>query len=334
VRILVTGGAGYVGSFTARHLLERNHEVVVLDDLSRGHREAVPDDVLVVGEIADRPSVTRLLEERRIEAVVHFAAESLVGESIRDPRRYYRNNVTATLALLETLLDCGVPRLVFSSTCAVYGETEHTPLTEETPLAPANPYAFTKLVIERMIGDLARAHGLGHVILRYFNAAGGSADGTHGEDHRPETHLIPLVLGSPLSGEPLEVFGDDYATPDGTCIRDYVHVEDLAVAHELALGACPGPGDAERGRIYNVGTGIGHSVLDVIGAAERVTGAAVPYRVTARRPGDAPRLVADPSRLQNDLGWKPAYTHLDQLVTTAWAWHESHPNGYGGSGSG
>ncbi len=310
-----------------RHLLSSGHDVVVLDDLSRGHRGSVPEDVLVIGDIADRELVTGLLKERRIEAVVHFAAESLVGESVRDPRRYYRSNVTASLALLETMLDCDVRRIVFSSSCSVYGETE-SPLSEETSLAPESPYAFSKLVIERMIGDLSRAEGLGHVILRYFNAAGASADGTHGEDHDPETHLIPLVMQTVLGQRSLEVYGDDYPTPDGTCIRDYVHVEDLARAHEVALEGCPSPDGEAQGRIYNVGTGGGHSVLEVIRSVERAAGASPPYRVVARRPGDAPRLVADATRLRNELGWKPVYTDLDGLVETAWHWHREHPNGY------
>jgi UDP-glucose 4-epimerase len=330
VRILVTGGAGYVGSFAARHLARAGHQVVVLDDLSRGHRGAVPADMLVVGAIEDRPLLSRLLADRRIEAVLHFAAASQVGESVADPKLYYRNNVVHTLGLLETMLEHGVRRIVFSSTCAIYGEAQSATLAEDSPERPESPYAFTKLVIERMIRDFARAYGMGFVLLRYFNAAGAAPDGSHGEDHHPESHLIPLVLQTLLGQRPeLQVFGDDYPTPDGTCIRDYIHVEDLASAHELAVRACPDGVEPSGGMLFNIGTGTGASVLDVIRAAEQVTGRRVPRRVVARRPGDPPRLVAAASRLREELGWRPRYEDLTTIVEHAWAWHRTHPKGYG-----
>jgi UDP-glucose 4-epimerase len=329
MRILVTGGAGYVGGFAARHLLEAGHEVVIVDDLSRGHSEAVPADRLVVGDAGDRALIVRLLAEHRTEAVMHFAASAYVGESVTDPARYWRNNVANTLELLLAMRDCDVRRIVFSSSCAIYGEKAEMPLVEEAPPAPDSPYAFTKFAVERMIRDFARAYGLGHVLLRYFNACGAQPDGTHGEDHRPETHLIPILLQALLGQrECVDLYGDDYPTPDGTCIRDYVHVEDLARAHELAVRACPEPGASPDGSVFNVGTGTGHSVLEVIHAVERVAGKKVPYRVVGRRPGDVPRLVASPDRIRHELGWRPEHAALDDVVRSAWTWHASHPDGY------
>jgi UDP-glucose 4-epimerase len=328
VHVLVTGGAGYVGSFAVRELLASGHEVVVLDDLSQGHRDAVRPDLLTVGDVADRALVGSLLREHRIEAVMHFAAATSVEESVRLPLRYYQNNVVATLALLETMLEHEVRRIVFSSSAAVYGEPESSPIEEDAPKEPTHPYGLTKLVVERMIQDFSRAYGLAHVLLRYFNASGASVDGSHGEDHDPETHLIPIVLQVPLGQrEALQVYGDDYPTPDGSCVRDYVHVEDLARAHELALQACAAAG-APEGRIYNIGTGTGHSVLEVIRSVERVTGQPVPYRVSPRRAGDPPRLVASSRRIREELGWKPAHEELDSIVASAWAWHQAHPAGY------
>jgi UDP-glucose-4-epimerase GalE len=329
VRVLVTGGAGYVGSFTSRALLRAGHEVVVLDIRSRGRRDSLPGDTPLVVDGIDSAAVGTVLEEHGIEAVLHFAAFLEVGESVTNPRLYYRNNVAATLTLLETMMEHDVRRLVFSSTCAVYGEAEGETLSEDLPTRPASPYAFTKLAIETMIRDFSRAYGLGHVLLRYFNAAGGAETGEHGEDHRPETHLIPLVLQN-VAGrrDRLHVYGDDYPTPDGTCVRDYVHVEDLATAHELALRACPNPSGPDQGRVYNVGTGSGQSVLDVIRSAGRVTGERVRYDVAGRRPGDPPRLVASAGRLRDELGWKPLRTEVDDIVASAWAWHRSHPEGY------
>lgn len=329
MRILVTGGAGYVGGFAARHLLAAGHDVVVVDNLCTGHREVAPTEVLVVGDIGDRALLQRVFSEHRIEAVMHFAASAYVGESVRDPRSYYRNNVANTLTLLEAMLDQDIKRLVFSSTCAVYAETEQMPLREDAPQDPVSPYAFSKLAIERMIRDFSRSYGLDYVLLRYFNAAGASPDGAHGEDHRPETHLLPLALKTVLGRQQeLLVFGTDYPTPDGTCIRDYVHVEDLAVAHELALRVISTGEKSQGGHVFNIGTGTGHSVMEVLGAVERVTGQPVPFEVTERRPGDTPRLVASSEKIRRELGWKPRYEELDQIAATAWEWHRRHPDGY------
>jgi UDP-glucose 4-epimerase len=329
LRILVTGGAGYVGGFTARHLLAQGHEVVVLDDLSQGHRRAIDEELLVVGNIADRELVSGLLRDRRLEAVMHFAASAYVGVSMSDPLPYWRNNVANGLALLESMLECGVRRIVFSSTCSLYGEAAEMPLSEEALVQPANTYAFTKHAIEQMIRDFSRAYGLSYALLRYFNASGADPEGRHGEDHDPETHLIPLVIQSVLGQrERLEVFGDDYPTPDGTCVRDYVHVEDLARAHELALGQLPDPGEPAGGLVCNLGTGAGSSVLEVIRSVERVTGRQVPFAVTGRRPGDVPRLVAGADRARQELGWEARYRDIDAIVETAWAWHRQHPRGY------
>ncbi|MFQ5514796.1 MAG: UDP-glucose 4-epimerase GalE [Myxococcota bacterium] len=323
MRVLVTGGAGYVGGFAARHLVATGHDVTVLDDLCNGHRAALPAELLVEGDIGDRDTVAKLLRERRIEAVMHFAAHAMVRESIEDPRIYYRNNVAKSLALLEAMLEQGVRRIVFSSTCAVYAESPDAPLDEDGPLDPVSPYAFSKLAIERMIRDFAGAYGLEYALLRYFNAAGGSEDGAHGEDHRPETHLIPLALGAAAGRRPpLQVFGADHPTPDGTCIRDYVHVEDLARVHAAVLerpGSC----------LFNVGTGRGHSVLEVLRAVERVAGRAVPHRIGPRRAGDPARLVASCHRLEKQLGWTPHYADLNAIVASAWAWHQRNPDGYG-----
>ncbi len=336
MRILVTGGAGYVGSFAARYLVASGHDVVVLDNLCQGHRGAVNEHLLVVGDIADTALIRSLLDEHRIEAVMHFAAATNVAESVENPRYHYRNNTVNTLGLLETMIDCGVRKMVFSSTAATYGAGEEgagetTPLQEDAAKNPVCPYGYSKLAIEWMIQDFSRAYGLSYAILRYFNAAGASPDGAFGEDHRPETHLIPLIIEA-VQGkrEHVDLYGDDYETRDGTCLRDYVHVEDLAQAHEIALETCPEPGDRAGGRIMNVGTGTGNTVMEVVRAVERVTGRKVPYRVTGRRPGDPARLVASADRLLA-LGWKPRFGRIEQVVETAWAWHSSHPEGYGGS---
>ena len=327
MRLLVTGGAGYVGGFTARHLAASGHEVHVIDDLSAGHPEAAPPGSLTVCGIHERERIAALIRDRRIEAVLHFAAFTSVADSVRKPEAYWRNNVAGTLALLEAMRDGGAERIVFSSTAAVFGETSAMPLAETAPLAPASPYATTKLAVERMLADFARAHGLRHVALRYFNAAGASADGAHGEHHEPETHLIPIVLQTLLGlRDRLTVYGHDFATPDGTCIRDYVHVADLADAHSRALDwtarAAPGAGEA-----INLGTGTGHSVLEVTRATERVTGRSVRFEIGERRPGDTARLVAGRERAQRVLGWVPRAS-LDEILTSAWEWHRRNPRGY------
>ena len=328
MNILVTGGAGYVGSAAARLLVASGHTVVALDNLSEGHRSAAPPGTLVEGDLSDSALLARLLREHGVEAVMHFAGSTYVGVSMSDPAGYWRNNVANTLGLLEAMREAGVGRIVFSSTCAVFGETAEMPLSEDAPIRPESTYAFTKHAIEQMIGDFSRAYELRFVLLRYFNASGASADGAHGEDHKPETHLIPLVIQTVLGQRAsLQVYGTDYPTPDGTCIRDYVHVDDLARAHQsaiLRLADLNGP----AGRAYNLGTGTGSSVLEVLEAVERVTGKPVPREVAPRRAGDTPRLVAGSARACSELDWSPQYAQLDEVVATAWAWHRAHPDGY------
>lgn len=327
MRILVSGGAGYVGSHAVRLLERAGHDVWVYDNLSRGHRGAVPPGRLIEGELADRGRLTAALRERSIDAVMHFAAFALVGESVADPGLYYQNNVVGSLSLLEAMRDAGVRRIVFSSTTATYGAPERVPIVEDEPQRPINPYGFTKLVIEQALADYAAAYGFGYAALRYFNASGASPEGGLGEDHAPESHLIPLVLQVALGQRPhITVFGNDYPTPDGTCIRDYVHVDDLGQAHLLALDRLE-PGTALK---LNLGTGRGHSVLEVIEACRRVTGHPIPVVQGARRPGDPPLLVADASRARALLGWQPRYAGIDEIVATAWAWHRAHPQGYAG----
>ncbi|HOX25061.1 MAG TPA: UDP-glucose 4-epimerase GalE [Candidatus Krumholzibacteria bacterium] len=325
MRILVTGGAGFIGSVTAALLLEQDHEVEVLDDLSTGHREAVPGPArLHVGSLHDGGLLDRVFA-RPFDAVVHFAAFSQVGESVRDPLRYWRNNVGGTIALLARVARGGAGRFVFSSSAAVYGEPPLVPIGEDAPLCPVNPYGRTKLAMEQAIADAAAAAGFAAVALRYFNAAG-AWDG-RGEDHDPETHLIPRLLRSLLvPGETFAVYGDDYPTPDGTCVRDYIHVRDLAEAHALALAWADGPGVTA----LNLGTGDGHSVHDIVRAAGRVTGRVVAPPVQPRRPGDPARLVAANRRARDLLGWRPRRSDVDTLLADAWAWHSAHPRGYAG----
>lgn len=317
--VLVTGGAGYVGSFTVRALLARGEKVVVLDDLSRGHAESVPQAAtLVVADLRDHAATEKALRGRDFDAVLHFAANAYVGESVTDPRRYWENNLGGTLNLLAVMLDRGVKRIVFSSTCAVYGEPAVAALTEDMPHAPVNPYGRTKSVVESVLRDYDAAFAFRSFRLRYFNAAGSDAAGTTGEDHEPETHLIPLAIRAARDGKPLQVFGTDWPTPDGTCIRDYVHVEDLAAAHVAAVDRLRAghPGDA-----LNLGTGRGTSVLEVIHAVERVGGVKVPWVAAPRRPGDPPRLVAAPGRAAEVLGWRPHHMSIEDTVRTAWAWY-------------
>jgi UDP-glucose 4-epimerase len=326
MRVLVTGGAGYVGSHAVRALLAAGHDVVVFDNLSTGHRAAVqPPARLIVGELADRRRLGELLGAERYDAVMHFAASIEVGESVRDPLRYYDNNVASTIALLRAMQQAGVRRIVFSSSCATYGVPPRMPITEDMPQRPASPYARAKLAVEWALADSAAAWGLGFAAMRYFNAAGAAADATIGEDHDPETHLIPNILKVALGQLPeVAVFGSDYPTPDGTCIRDYVHVEDLADAHVRALAALR-EGEA---RYYNCGTGRGSSVRQAIESARRVTGHDIPVRERPRRPGDVPVLCADPTLIERELGWRPRHTDLSEIVATAWAWHQTHPRGF------
>jgi UDP-glucose 4-epimerase len=325
MRILVTGGAGYIGSHTVRLLLSHLHDVWVYDSLVAGHRAAVPADRLIVADLRDVDRLDHVLIAHRIEAVVHFAAFAYVGESVTDPAKYYQNNLINSLNLLERMRRAGVKRLVFSSTCATYGLPERQPLTEDMPQNPVNPYGNTKLAFERALADYSAAYGLGYAALRYFNAAGASADGTLGEDHNPETHLIPRVIWA-AQGKiaHIDVFGTDYPTPDGTCIRDYVHVEDLAEAHRLVLDKLE-PG---KGLAYNVATGQGSSVREVIRTVEEVTGRKVPVREDPRRAGDPAELTAAGDKIRGELGWTPKYATLRSIVETAWNWHRTHPDGY------
>ncbi|MHC4470722.1 MAG: UDP-glucose 4-epimerase GalE [Planctomycetota bacterium] len=326
-RILVTGGAGYIGSHTVKALRAVGLEPVVIDDLSEGHREALPPDVeLVVGDVGSREVLDGVLADRSIAAVVHFAARCYVGESVTDPRLYYRKNLVTTLGLVEALVDHGVAGVLFSSTCSVYGETGHDDLPEDLPRAPVNPYGRTKAAIEWLLEDFSCAYPLRHVILRYFNAAGADPDGELGEDHDPETHLVPLVIREALAGGgALSVFGTDYPTPDGTCIRDYIHVTDLADAHVRGVRHLLEGGESD---VLNLGTGRGHSVLDVIRAVEARAGREIPHRLVDRRPGDPARLVARPGRAREVLGWEPRHSSLEEIVETAYRWYESHPEGY------
>jgi UDP-glucose-4-epimerase GalE len=325
VNILVTGGAGYVGSACLRYILSKGHDALAYDNLIQGHREAVPDGRLIQGDIGDTPMLIRTMRELHADAVMHFAAATCVGESVENPEYHYRNNIGGTLSLLNAMREAGVRRLLFSSTCATYGLNPRLPMDETALQDPCSPYARTKLTVEWMIRDFARAYGLGFTLLRYFNAAGASPDGRHGEDHHPENHIIPLVLQVALGTRPrILMFGNDYPTPDGTCIRDYVHVDDLATAHVLAIEATT----SRTAEVYNVGTGKGNSVIEVIRACREVTGTEIAYNVTDRRPGDAPALVADPVKLRSGLGWQPQYTQILDIVATAWQWHRSHPQGY------
>jgi len=325
MRILVTGGAGYVGSHCVPHLLRAGHEVVVYDNLFQGHREAVPAGLLVEGDLNDPARLAFVMRERQIEAVMHFAALALVGESVQKPELYYRNNVIGSFNLLDAMRECGVRKIVFSSTTATYGTPEKMPIAETTPQQPINPYGFSKLVVERMLDDFSAAHAFGFAAMRYFNAAGASADGSIGEDHTPESHLIPIVLQVALGQRPnINVFGNDYPTPDGTCVRDYVHVDDLATAHLAALARLQ-PGKSIK---VNLGTGRGYSVQEVIAACRQITGHSIPTVAAPRRPGDPPELIADASLARQLLDWTPRHTTIESIVESAWRWHQSHPRGY------
>ncbi|HEV7603385.1 MAG TPA: UDP-glucose 4-epimerase GalE [Candidatus Limnocylindrales bacterium] len=327
-RILVTGGAGYVGSVSAEALVAAGHHVVVLDDLTTGHRSAVPADArLHVGTYGDADGTARLLAAERIEAILHCAARSLVGESIADPSRYYRDNVAGGVALLEAARTAGVGRVVFSSTAAVYGIPDSTPIPEEAPLRPINPYGESKRTFESALAWYGRAYGIRSVSLRYFNVAG--ATDTLGEAHDPETHLIPNVLAAAEGRLELTVFGDDYPTPDGTCIRDYIHVGDLAEAHLRAIEAtAPGDPRTDEALVCNLGNGGGFSVREVLTAAEAAVGRPIRYAIGPRRPGDPPVLVARSERALEVLGWRPAKPSLKEMVGSAWEWRRSHPGGY------
>lgn len=347
MRVLVTGGAGYIGSHAVRALSRAGHQPLVLDNLVYGHAEQVEQVLkvpLIRGQVGDRPLLDALLvgshpalagtafEGRSIEAVLHFAAYAYVGESVQDPAKYYRNNLGDTLTLLEALVAGAAPiPIVFSSTCATYGVPQQMPITEEHPQAPINPYGTTKWMVERMLSDFAAAYGLPSVIFRYFNAAGADPDGDLGEDHNPETHLIPLVLDAMSGRRPyLQIFGDDYPTPDGTCIRDYIHVGDLADAHVLGLERLLRLREREEAvrapLIYNLGNGTGYSVQQVIETAKAVTGRGLLAHVAPRRSGDPAQLVASAGKAHSELGWRPRYPDLATIIEHAWAWHQRKPD--------
>lgn len=314
-RILVTGGAGYIGSHTVRLLLARGYDVTVVDDLSKGYRHNVPPERLYELDIRNGSALTELLRQMRFDAVVHFAAFIAVGESMREPARYFGNNVGGSMELLGAMAAAGVKRMVFSSTAAVYGTPHASPIREDFPIQPMSPYGESKAMVERLLRWFDQIHGLTSVCLRYFNASGADPEGRLGEEHVPETHLIPLVFRAIQTGQPITVFGDDYGTPDGTCIRDYIHVDDLAQAHILALEYLLEGGASEH---FNVGTGAGSTVMEVIRAAEEVTGRKVPYVVGPRRAGDPAALVAASDRLRGALGWNPQYAGLKTIVEHAW----------------
>jgi UDP-glucose 4-epimerase len=335
-KVLVAGGAGYIGSFAVRALLAAGREVVVFDSLAQGHREAIdrlaavtPDGAarlsLVIGDVRDRALVREVLVTHGVDAVMHFAAWLLVGESVSRPVEYYENNVSGTLGVLGAMADTGVTQFIFSSTAATFGEPQTAPIDEDHPQRPINTYGETKLAIERALPHFERAYGLRSVVLRYFNAAGADPDGLLGEHHDPEVHLIPRAIDAVLGGEPLAIFGDDYPTPDGTCLRDYVHVVDLADAHVRALAHLSNGGSS---RAYNLGIGRPFSVKEVLSTVERVTGSPVPHRVEARRPGDPAVLYASNARIRRDLGWEPRFGELEAIVDSAWQWRRRHRRGY------
>jgi len=314
-KILVTGGAGYIGSHTVRSLLQQGHDVTVVDNLSRGHRHNVPADRLHQMDVADTKALAQLMAEKECQAVVHFAGFIAVGESMREPARYFGNNVCGSLSLLDAMARAGVRHIVFSSTAAVYGNPHATPILESFPIQPVNAYGESKVMVETLLRWFDEIHRLTSVCLRYFNASGADPEGVLGEEHDPETHLIPLLLRAVKTGRPATIFGDDYATADGTCIRDYIHVYDLAQAHILALEYLIGGGVSEK---FNVGTGTGHSVMEIVRAVEDVTGRKVPYTVGPRREGDPPSLVAASDKLRRELGWSPQYKDLRTIVEHAW----------------
>ncbi|MFC6232198.1 UDP-glucose 4-epimerase GalE [Paenibacillus allorhizosphaerae] len=324
--ILVTGGAGYIGSHTVAELLDKGEQVVIVDNLQQGHRDALLGGKLYAGDLRDADFMDTVFKENEIDAVIHFAANSLVGESMQNPGKYYHNNVYGTLCLLEKMNEYGVKKIVFSSTAATYGEPENVPILETDRTLPTNAYGETKLAMEKMMRWFDTAHGIKHVSLRYFNAAGAHEGGRIGEDHSPETHLVPLVLQVALGQRPhISVFGDDYATADGTCIRDYIHVTDLADAHILAVEKLRAGGESG---IYNLGSGTGFSVKQVIEIARSVTGHPIPAVIEARRAGDPATLIASSERARVELGWKPKRDSMEQIIASAWKWHQAHRDGY------
>ena len=327
MRILVLGGAGYIGSHTALELVKAGNEVVIADNLVTGYRKAIPEGAkFYEGDIRDFDFLNKLFQQEKIDAVIHFAAYSLVGESVTNPLKYYDNNLYGTKVLLEAMVKNNVGKIVFSSTAATYGEPENIPILESDRTCPTNPYGETKLAMEKMFKWTAEAHGLRYVSLRYFNACGADESGTIGEAHNPESHLIPLILQVPNGKrETISIYGTDYDTPDGTCIRDYIHVTDLAQAHILAVQYLNNGGESD---IFNLGNGVGYSVREVIETARKVTGHPIPATETSRRAGDPARLVASSEKAKSVLGWKPVHDSLEEIIASAWNWHKNHPNGY------
>lgn len=327
MKLLVLGGAGYIGSHTATELLDNGHEVVIADNLVTGYREAVPEKATFYqGDLRDKDFLVDLLKKEKVDAVIHFAAFSLVGESVTNPLKYYENNLYGTKVLLDAMIETGVDKIVFSSTAATYGEPENIPILESDRTCPTNPYGETKLAMEKMISWAAKAHGLHFVSLRYFNACGAHKSGKIGEAHNPESHLIPLVLQVPNGKrEFVSIYGNDYDTPDGSCIRDYIHVTDLAKAHILAVEYLMNGGESD---IFNLGNGIGYSVKEVIETARRVTGHPIPAKEEARRAGDPARLVASGEKARKILGWEPEIKDLADIISSAWKWHKAHRDGY------
>ncbi|NLM76278.1 MAG: UDP-glucose 4-epimerase GalE [Clostridiaceae bacterium] len=324
--VLVTGGAGYIGSHMVAELLDNKENVVVFDNLEKGHRKAVLGGKFYEGDLRDKEALDKVFKENDIEAVIHFAAASLVGESVTNPVKYYNNNVYGTLCLLEKMKEYNVDKIIFSSTAATYGEPENVPILESDRTLPTNPYGESKLAVEKMLKWCDRAYGIRYTALRYFNAAGAHTSGEIGEDHRPETHLIPIILEVALGKrETIQIFGDDYDTPDGTCIRDYIHVMDLVNAHLLALNRLRNGG---KSTVYNLGNGKGFSVKQVIEAARNVTGHKIPQTVAPRRAGDPAVLVASSEKIIKELDWKPKYDDLNTIIASAWEWHKKHPNGF------
>jgi len=324
--ILVVGGAGYIGSYMAKHLARHGYTPIVLDNLVCGHKEAAKFGPFFEGSMSDRDLLSRIYTEHAISAVMHFAAFCYVGESVTEPAKYYENNIVNTLALLEGMLEKQIDKFIFSSSCSIYGEPIEVPIKEDHPKNPINPYGRTKLVVEQMLADFQQAYKLNSISLRYFNAAGADPDGELGEDHDPETHLIPLVLQTALGQRSrVDIFGNDYPTPDGTCVRDYIHIEDLAQAHMLALERLLSgfPGD-----VYNLGNAKGHSVKQVIETAQRISGRGIPTQVVGKRPGDPAVLVSASEKAIRELGWKPRFPELETIIETAWEWHKAHPRGY------
>lgn len=324
--VLVTGGAGYIGSHTARQLLRQGFQVVIYDNLSRGHRDAVRGYPLVIGDIADTKKVSDTIRKYQVQAVVHFAADSLVGESMSNPKKYFENNVSKSIALFNQLIKDNVRYVIFSSSAAVYGEPSSVPIHENHVMQPTNPYGDTKYMVEKVLQRYHEAYGLKYVSLRYFNAAGADFNGDIGEDHKPETHLIPIILQVALGQrDNVTVYGDDYPTRDGTPVRDYIHVNDLAQAHILALKALM---NGMESAVYNLGSEEGFTVLEVLKTAKRVTGKDIKFEIGSRRVGDPAILVASSKKIKSELGWVPKYSDLSQIISSAWKWHQNHPTGY------